>query len=243
MYWLTTAFTRIVAFLPNLIAGLVILAVGVLVGWVLARVLRPLLHRAGFDRLLGRHGLLDSTATDAGSRGVGLAAFWIVVLAAAMQAAKAFGLDTISFGLARVLAYLPHVLAAVVIFVGALMFGDWVRARMRSRAHEGAELTPSAVRSGILALGVFMALRELHIAPQIVTIAFTLVLGAIAVASAISFGLGARDTAGRLARRWYDENATERMSVKRERLRESIEEHEAEGTRALDPDRDIPDTH
>jgi hypothetical protein len=242
MYWLTTAFTRIVAFLPNLVAGLVILAVGVLIGWALARVLRPVLHRAGFDRLLGRHGLIDASASDAGSRSVSVAAFWVVVLAAAMQAARAFSLDTISFGLARVLAYLPHVVAAVVIFVVALMFGDWVRDRMRIQAR-GPELTPSAVRSGILALGVFMALRELLIAPQIVTIAFTLVLGAIALASAISFGLGARDTAGRLARRWYDESAADRTAAKRERLRESIDEHEHDTTQGLDRDRDFPGTH
>jgi hypothetical protein len=49
-----------------------------------------------------------------------------------------------------------------------------------------------------------MALRELQIAPEIVTIAFTLTLAAIALAAALAFGLGSRNVAGQVTQQWYE---------------------------------------
>jgi hypothetical protein len=60
------------------------------------------------------------------------------------------------------------------------------------------------VRAGILAVGAFMALRELQIAPEIVTVAFTVTVAAIGLAAALAFGLGGRGVAGQVAQRWYD---------------------------------------
>jgi hypothetical protein len=210
MNWLRTAFDRVVGFVPNLIAGLVILAVGYLVARVLARVARPLLHRAGFDRLLARHNLIETRGEgeERGSSGVGTAIFWVVMLVAAMQAARAWTLNYIADGLARFIGYLPNVVAAAFIFGVALFFGDWVRRRMITReaaSSSAPTIAPGAVRSGILVLGAFMALRQLLIAPQIVTVAFALALGAIAVAAALSFGLGGRNVAERMTRGWYDQ--------------------------------------
>jgi hypothetical protein len=63
------------------------------------------------------------------------------------------------------------------------------------------------VRAGVLAMGAFMALRELQIAPEIVTIAFTLTLAAIALAAALAFGLGSRGVAAQVTQQWYERQA------------------------------------
>ncbi|MEO6572326.1 MAG: hypothetical protein ABIP89_00710 [Polyangiaceae bacterium] len=217
MHWLTTAFDGFVGFFPSLIAGLAILLLGYVLAVVLRRVTHALAARLGINRIFLRLGLEDSTDPDAGARWMGLAVFWIVILAAGMQAARAWQLEFIAVGLARVLQYVPHVIAAAVIIVAAMLFGNWVRGRI---ARPGAvtvngelassdpasqrTMVASAVRAGILALGSFMALRELQIAPEIVTIAFTLTLAAIALATALAFGLGSREVAGRVAQRWYE---------------------------------------
>jgi hypothetical protein len=127
-----------------------------------------------------------------------------------MQVARTWNLTFVAVGFARLIAYVPHVIAAAVIIGVALYFGNWVRDRLaRSRVlgeGEGAQLRfmPSIVRGGILAVGIFMALRELQIAPEIVNIAFMLMLGAIALATALAFGLGGREVAGRVAQSWYE---------------------------------------
>jgi hypothetical protein len=216
MHWLSIGFDRIVGFLPDLIAGLIILAVGYLIARVAARLIVPLAHRTGFDRLLSRHGLAErSSQHDAGSRALGTAAFWIIILATLVQTARSWRLYYVAGGLARILAYVPHLIAAVVIFGVALLVGDWTRDRIRAGSTTGThvELSSGAVRAAILAFGAFMALRELLIAPAIVTIAFTLAFGAIALATALSFGLGSRRVAERVAEDWYERSDKARHVV------------------------------
>ena len=65
-------------------------------------------------------------------------------------------------------------------------------------------LSARLLRGAVFALAAFMALQELRIATQIVTIAFTVGLSAMAVAAAIAFGWGNRELAGRITRDWYE---------------------------------------
>jgi hypothetical protein len=133
------------------------------------------------------------------------------MLAAIMQTARAWNLGLVALGVSQILAYVPHLIGAAVIFGASLYFADWVRDRITQG--EGTRsgqrpLVAASVRAGVLALGAFMALRELQIAPEIVTIAFSLTLAAIALAAALAFGLGSRNVAGQVTQRWYERQAT-----------------------------------
>ena len=216
--WLTTAFDRVVGFVPNLIAGLVILLLGWIIALALSRLTRALARRLGFERLVARLGTGTARETAGASRWLGSVVYAIVMLVAVMQAARAWRLDFIANGLAAIIAYLPHAIAAAVVFAAAIFVGNWVRDHaFRPRAAEAGagepavgarvetpRVLPSLVRGVIIAVGAFMALRELQIAPQIVNLAFMLTLGAVAVAGALAFGLGARDVAGRVAQSWWE---------------------------------------
>ena len=207
MHWFTTAFDGAVGFFPSLIAGLLILFVGYVVGKILAGITRSLLGRIRYDRLLAKIGLIDSPESHAGSQWTGTAVFAVVMLAAVMQAARAWNLTMVALGVSQIIGYIPHLIGAAVIFGAALYFGDWVRNRIAQGENVRfgqRSLVASSVRAGILALGAFMALRELQIAPEIVTIAFTLTLSAIALAAALAFGLGSRGVAGQVTQQWYD---------------------------------------
>jgi hypothetical protein len=181
--------------------------VGYLVALLLASITRPLLNRIGFDRLTAQLGLTDERDPKAGSRWSGSIVFALVILAAIMQAARSLELQFVAEGIARFFGYLPHLLAAAFIFGIALLFGNWARDRMihSAEAKEGQRgIAASTVRAGILAVGAFMALRELQIAPEIVTVAFTVTVAAIGLAAALAFGLGGRAVAGQVAQRWYE---------------------------------------
>lgn len=97
---------------------------------------------------------------------------------------------------------LPSVLAAV----GILLVGYWLAdlaAKAIQRANpEGRTGLARIARFAILGLVLAMGLRAMGIADDIVNLAFGLVLGAVAVATALAFGLGAREAAGEVARRW-----------------------------------------
>lgn len=218
IHWLTTAFDGLVAFLPNLVAGLIILLVGWIIAAVLARATRAIAHRLGFERLVAKLGLEPRTTTPearTASHWLGSVVYLIVMVVAVMQASRAWRLDFVAVGLAAVVAYLQYVVGAVFIFALALYAGNFVRNRFYRPAPVGEEAAvattmtgprflPELLRDVIIAVGVFMALRELQIAPEIVNAAFILTLGAMAVAGALAFGLGGREVAGRIAQSWWD---------------------------------------
>jgi len=223
-FWLRAAWNDFLAFLPDLLWGLAILVVGYFIARLLASIARPLLHRVGFDRLVDRLGIaMRADRTEQGSRWGASIVFWVTMLIVLMYVADVWRLGAVAAGIAAIIAYLPHVLAAAVIFGAALLFANWVRARMletngasvpgETPTASQRPLVAGAIRAGILALGAFMALRELQIAEEIVTLAFSLTLGAIALAAALAFGLGSRDVAGRVARRWYEERLGKRAAM------------------------------
>lgn len=220
IHWLTTAFDGFVAFLPKLVAGLVILLIGYLISRVLGTVTDRVARRVGFDGFVGRLGIGPYASSAMFSRRspsqwLGRAVYLLGVVATLMQAARVLELTFVASGLARFLAYVPHVVAATAVFAVALFLGNWVRDRMfRAQAAptEASAVTafpqvrvlPSLVRAGIVGVGGFMALRELQIAPEIVNTAFIVCIGAVGVATAIAFGLGGREVAGKIAQSWYD---------------------------------------
>ena len=211
------ALDRVVAFLPDLVAGLVVLAIGWLVAWVLARVVRAVLPRVGFDRFLARHNLTaKSPERRPGSHVVGTAVFWVVMLIALMEASNIWGLEAVANGIGQAIAYVPNVIAAALIFGAAYILGNWVHGRLRGAPAEDrfpVAILPGAARAAILTIGAFVALRQLQIAPEILIIAFALVFGAIAVATALSFGLGGRRAAERITEDWYERQQKTRRSA------------------------------
>ena len=178
-HMLGDAFGSAVAFLPNVLAALVILAVGLFVAKILERVTRRLLTAAGLDRrpaarkLLGQGKSLERLPP-AGGRIV----YWVLALVTIGLAVDALHLAWLSAGVARVLAYLPSVLAAGAIAVAGYAAGNFVYRKVSS-GETASLLWARLTRGAIFALAAFMALQELRIATSIVTIAFTVALAAM----------------------------------------------------------------
>jgi len=198
------AFGRVVGFLPNLIAALVILAVGFFIAMVLERITRRLLSAVGLDRRpLARRWLGDSVGIQRLPRTGGRIVYWIAGLITVGLAIDALNLAWLSAGFARVVAYLPNVLAAAaVVFVGYIAANFLYRETAARSA--GTVFWGRLVRGAILTVAGFMALQQLGIATAIVTTAFTVAISALAVAGALAFGLGNRELAGRVTRDWYE---------------------------------------
>jgi hypothetical protein len=76
----------------------------------------------------------------------------------------------------------------------------------------------------VIVLAVFMALQELGIATDIVTTAFAILFGAVALALSLAFGLGNRDLAGEVTREWYQRYQAERRAIDAEAAAEEAED-------------------
>jgi Conserved TM helix len=136
-------------------------------------------------------------------------------------AISSLGIAALNDFLADVFAYLPNVVAAILIIVIAIaLAGALTRIVTRAMGETGlGKMMATAVPALVLAIAVFMALNQLRIATEIVTITYAALLGAIALGSALAFGLGGRDVASRMLEDTYRRGQLERERYRAERAR------------------------
>ncbi|MGH7475454.1 MAG: mechanosensitive ion channel family protein [Longimicrobiales bacterium] len=209
---------QIFAFLPQIAAGLGILIVGYAIAKMVERGTDAALHRIGFERWMRDGGVseaLERTGTrfDA-STVLAKLVFWAVMLLVILLVASALGLTVVSALFGEMLAYIPNVIAAVIILFLGLVLGEFVKDLVLASAGgiSGMPTLARAAKAVVVILSVFMALEQLDIAEDIVLVAFIAIVGAASLAAGIAFGLGGRDIAAEIARGWYDRSvAAERF--------------------------------
>jgi hypothetical protein len=209
---------QIVAFLPRLAAALGILMAGFAIAKMVERGTDLALHRIGFDRWMREGGVTEAleragTQLDP-STVLAKLVFWTVMLLVILLAANALGVEAVSTLFAELLAYLPNVIAAVIVLVLGILLGEFVKDLVLASAGglHGAITLARAAKASVILLAVFMALEQLDIAQDIVLVFFIAVVGAAALAAGIAFGLGARDVAAEVTRAWYDRNRVRRAT-------------------------------
>lgn len=192
---LHTVFTM----LPNIIIGIVLIIAGIWIGKWVNSIVSGLLHRAGFDSLLGKMGFEQAgTPKLTLSQTVGMIVQIIIVLLFTAEALQLVHLEFLVVIATGIIAYLPNVLAAVFILGIGLLAGQLV-SRLLAGMLSGKEfrfLAPLA-KYTIITLSIFMALDQLGVADTIVNAAFILILGGFALAFGLSFGLGGKEFASR----------------------------------------------
>ncbi|MGY0633594.1 mechanosensitive ion channel [Luteimonas sp. A478] len=135
----------------------------------------------------------------------GQVALFFIMLFATVEAAHRLGFTGVRDLLATFIAFGADVLLGAAILVIGYWLAD-VAARAIQRANpDGRAGLARIARVAILGLVLAMGLRAMGIADDIVNLAFGLVLGSVAVATALAFGLGGREAAGRITERWAQE--------------------------------------
>ena len=226
------------AFIPGLVGAAVLLVFGFVVARLAQRATARVLRRLKLNEVISSGtvlGLDHGTAHVNPTRIVASLAFWLVMFAAMLVAADALGVDSLAQVFSQMVSYLPSVIAAIVVVIISIVLGDFVQGLIMASAgslHGGA-LLARVGKGGVVLLGVFMALQEIGVGTDIVTTAFAIVFGAVALAAALSFGLGTRELAGEITRTWY-----ERWRMERETIEREVEaEERAEGISQHDPPR------
>jgi Conserved TM helix len=213
-------FTVFFAWLPALIGALAILVIGYFVAKFLGGLVSRVLQRAGLDRTLhaGAGGNFVQRVTSSPSRLVGTLTFWAILLGTISLAVSVLGIEALTNFVAAVYAYLPNVLAAVLIFLvaGAISAGV---AAFATRAMAGTSLgkiVATAAPILVMTIATFMILDQLQIAENIVTITYAGLIGAVALGSALAFGLGGRDVAARMLEGAYQQGQAHKHEFRRD---------------------------
>ena len=184
--------------IPNLFAAGVILAIAFFVANLVREFVGSLLGGVGFDRVPGRLGVgkvVPEGQTPSGLAGR-IAAFF-VLLFAVVEASDILGFVQVADVVAMLIDFGGQVLLGVAIIAVGLWIANIAHGAIARLERTNAAFMAGLARIAILGVVFAMGLRAMDIAENIVNLAFGFTIGAVAVAVALSFGLGGREAAGK----------------------------------------------
>jgi hypothetical protein len=197
--------TKILAYLPVLLGVLVILIVGWIIAKAIRRIIDWLLKVVRFDTLADKAGIsevlrkgdLKVSAREVVSGIV----YWLIIIMVLVMTVDALGLPKASDVLASLFAYVPNVIAALLVLVVAMSLASFVAGIVRTAAGNAnlpkPQLLAGICQWAIIIFAVTIALEQLGIAPLLVSTTFNIILGGIVLALALAFGLGGKDAAAK----------------------------------------------
>jgi len=216
---------------PALVGAAVILITGYFLARQVQRWADDTLKRLNFNRVASAGGL-DEVVGRTGSRldpvrALAKLIFWLVMLVVILLTSTALGLESINEMFGNMLAFIPTLIAGIVIVILGIIVGEFVRGIIVASAGtvSGVPTVAKLAKGAVILIALFMALQQVGVAEEIVTAAFTLILGAAALAVGLAFGLGNRELAGEITRRWYEQgDRRDRRSSDNGGAREHAEE-------------------
>jgi small-conductance mechanosensitive channel len=201
----TQMLNRIMAYLPVLLGALIIL----IVGWIIAKAIRGLvdwlLKTVRFDTLADKAGISEVLRKGdlkiSAREVVSSIVYWLIMIMVLVMTVDALGLHKASEVLESLFAYVPNVIAALLVLVVAMFLASFVSGIVRTAAGNAnlpkPEILAGICRWAIIIFAVTIALEQLGIAPLLVTATFNIILGGIVLALALAFGLGGKDAAAK----------------------------------------------
>lgn len=206
---LTSFWTQMAAFIPQLLAALVLL----FLGWILANVVRSAISKVldtlKFDELgkktgieaFMRQGNIDLTL----SRLIANLIYWIILLVVIVTVANSLGLTTVAELFNKVVFYLPNIIVAVLVLVFGVLIARFINrlvfAYLNNMGVEGALTLSTLAEYAVIIFVVFVALEQLQIGTHLLISAFQIGFGAIGLALALAFGLGGKEWAASVIKR------------------------------------------
>jgi hypothetical protein len=209
---LYVALNNFMAFIPALFGALVILVVGWYVSGLVGRLLEKGLTRAGFEHAVaktGVNGIIAKTGANVTtSHVVGLLFKWMILLMFIQAAANILGMPQVIGVISSIILFIPKLAVALLIVVlGSLAASVLERIVQSMLAQSGVE-NPKAfatlTRFAVMAFATVAALSQLEIAPVIINSLFIALIGTVALAVGLAFGLGGREVASKLTGSWYE---------------------------------------
>jgi hypothetical protein len=194
---------RIAAFLPSLLTGLVIIALGLMIALFLRKAVTRISLFLKIDRISDRLGVMQilqkSGYKESLSKMIGQFVFWIVSLSFIIIGLDAFKIPAVENLLTEFLLYMPNIILACVVVVIGYLLGNFLgRAALIAAVNTGlaiSGLVGKFVKFTVFIMAASMALELLGIGEDTVHIAFAIIFGGVVLALSIAFGLGGRDAA------------------------------------------------
>lgn len=196
---LNRGFIAAASFVPNLVAGIVILLIGIILGSIIKRTVLELFSSLKIEEFLKKYGVPEAKKEFSWSNILAEIIRWFVIIIFLIPTADVWGLPQITRVLDTFLLYLPNVFVAAIIalvgFVFARLAHDIVLASTKEISGESSTAIASITRWAVIVFVMLAVLNQLGVAQDLIRILFTGFVAMIALAGGIAFGLGGKDSA------------------------------------------------
>lgn len=206
-------FDKFMAFVPNFLAAIIILIIGLIVAGALGKLVARLVELSKIDTLLAKVEMVkkfnQSGADLTLSTVIGGLVKWFLILVTLIAVADILGLNSFNEFLVSIATYIPSVVVAVLILVAGVVLGNAVKSLI-TRVIKTSSLRVGAIVAtiaqwSIVVFAVMAALTQLNIAVTLINTLFTGIVFMLALAGGLAFGLGGRDAAAGLISALKDE--------------------------------------
>lgn len=201
---------QIAGIFPKVIAGILILALGVLIARLIRGITARFLVAVRLDRLADRLHVGDFLARGdvrfTAAEILATTIYWLVLLFCLQVLGGVLGLDAMANFFAQVLGYVPRIIGALLIVVAGLFVGSFLGSAVRVAASNAGFPAPAPLGQAVKFLVAFfafvMALQQVDIPAQLLVGTLLIVVAATALGLALAFGLGGRALAEESLRAW-----------------------------------------
>lgn len=198
----------LVAFVPQLVGALIVFIVGWIISMIVGKLVTDVLRRVQFNQLFDREGFrraLERAELKVDpSEFIGGIFKWVLLIVFVLAAVEILGLEELAGFLGKVLAYLPNVLVASLIFVFAVVIADivgkFLHATVESAQMGSGHYVAAIVKWSIWIFAVIAILLQLGVAKDFLLLVLQGVVAFLVVAGGLAFGLAGKDVAGELLR-------------------------------------------
>lgn len=195
----TNFFTGLALYLPQFVAGLLILLVGLLIASIIKQAVLGFFTLIKFEKLTSEAHVPTSYDVKVWPELVGELLRWTVLILFLVGAVETWGIRKVSDVLNQLLLYLPNVFVAVVMGLVGLVVGnlvsDVVKHTSKGLGAHQAGTVASIARYAIFIFTALLVLHQLGVAADLIRILFTGVVAMLALAGGLAFGLGGQETA------------------------------------------------
>jgi hypothetical protein len=211
-YSFTNSINTFMGFIPSLIGALIMLVVGWFISGFLARLIARGLNAIGLERAVERSGIgrfIEQTNTRwTMSEIIAALIKWSIFLIFIQAAASLFGFPQITGIINSVILFIPKLIVALaIIVIGSLLakfLAGLVRGSLAEMGVGNANLLSRLAKYAVIAFSIIAAFNQIGIAQTVVNTLLFGLIGSIALALGLAFGLGGREVAAQITRSWYD---------------------------------------
>ncbi len=212
VFSLYNALNRFISFLPALIGAILIVIIGWFISGFIARLIERGLNAVGLESAVEKSGIghfVRNSGTKLTTSGIIAALIkYSIFLIFVQAAANVLGIPQLTEIINSIILYIPNVIVAMAIIVVGSFIAQFLSGLVRSSVSElgvgNPNLLAKLTQYIVIGFAVIAAIDQLQIAPTLINTLLIGLIGSVALAVGLAFGLGGREVAGQITQNWYD---------------------------------------